>query len=83
MGNVYSADNKIPEINAIVWIDGTNIKTSTDVFGFFRIKLPQGKYTIKCNRSGTAGEQPQELKDVQLLPNEVLKVDFFLRVEIT
>ena len=83
IGNVYSAYDTLPEFNAIVWIDGTNIKTSTDSLGYFSIKLPPGTYTIKCHRSGDTGEQPQVLKDIQLLPNEKLKVEFLLRVEIT
>src|SRR3989304_6940734 len=68
-GYVYSAgDEKTPEINANIWIEGTKIKTNSDKSGFFSMKLLSGTYTIKCLGEFRNEDEIIELKNLSVLP---------------
>ena len=82
-GMVYSADkSKMPELTAIVWIDGTNIKTNVDSLGSFSLKIKPGTYTIKCSQCCITDNNAEELKDISILQNEKIKIEFLLKVVI-
>ena len=76
-GMVYSAeDEKTPEINANVWIEGNNIQTNSDSTGFFSIELLSGIYTIKCPGKFSNEDLIIELKNISILPNEKIEIKF-------
>lgn len=76
-GMVYSAmDKKTPEVDANVWMEGTNLKTTTNNTGYFNLKLLPGAYTIKCLGKYSSQNMMEELKNVIILPNEVIEIEF-------
>lgn len=82
-GIVFSADEaKAPEFDAVIWVDGTDINTTVDSLVSFSFKLMPGKYTIRCRRKYSTDDMV-ELKNISILPNERIKIEFFLRIEVT
>jgi hypothetical protein len=78
-GTVNSAaEESYPERFALVWIDGTNIKTGVDSIGSFNIKLKPGTYTIKCSLWGEE-KDVEALNNLSVLPNEKIQVTFLLK----
>lgn len=73
----FGEDEKVPMSNANIWIEGGNIKTTSDDMGLFSIKISPGKYTVKC-----LGEQYEEkftavLNNLSVSPNEKAEIKFF------
>ena len=79
-GHVYSAvDNTTPELNARVQEDKLQYETSTDnTTGYYTLKMPSGTYTIRCFALFQSEDFTEIVKDIVLLPNEKIEIDFFL-----
>jgi len=77
-GFVYDAGSvNSPYPNANVWIEGSDLKTTSDISGNFSLTLLPGTYTIKC-----LGNQEEErftavIKNVTLSPNEKIEIRFY------
>ena len=77
-GFVYDAGTiKSPYPNANIWIEGSDLKTTSDISGNFSLAVLPGTYTIKC-----LGDQQEErftavVKDITLLPNEKIEIRFY------
>ena len=66
----------MPHPHASIWIDGTNIKTTSDVYGKFNIKILPGTYTVKCLDPSSEERFLMTLKDISLSPNEKIELLF-------
>jgi len=73
----YAPDEKAVIPNANIWIEELNIKTLSNDTGFFRMKIPSGKYTIKCYRDDPNEEFVNILKDLTISPDEKVEIKFF------
>lgn len=72
----YAADEKTPVPNANVWIETSNLKTTSDNAGFFSLKIAPGTYTIKCLGEYSSQEFTMVIKDLLLSPNEKVEIRF-------
>lgn len=76
-GMVYDAgDERLVIPNANIWIELINVQTSSNDTGFFSLKLPAGKYTIKCYQNYSNEEFVAILKDLSVSPNEKVEIKF-------
>lgn len=77
-GVVYSAGAiDSPYANANIWIEGIDLKTTSDILGNFSLPVQPGTYTIKC-----LGNQEEErftavIKNIALSPNEKVEIRFY------
>jgi hypothetical protein len=82
-GTVCSADNEnLRLVNAAIWIDGTNIKTTSNDTGFFNIKFLPNTYTIKYLGQYYSADMTGELANIAVLPNEKIEVKFLQKVVV-
>jgi len=82
-GHVYSAvDNTTPELYARVWVEKLQYETSTDTTGFYTLKMPSGTYTLKCFALYHSEDFTEIIKDIVLLPNEKIEINFFIGEKI-
>ena len=82
-GNVFSAeDEKTPVAFANIWIEGTSLKTSSDNEGIFKIKVNHGTYSIRCLGKDSNKDMTVELNNIELSPNEKLKINFYQGIVI-
>ncbi|MCL2682057.1 MAG: carboxypeptidase-like regulatory domain-containing protein [Bacteroidales bacterium] len=65
-------------IDWIISIKGTDISTRCDSTGYFSIKLLPGTYTVDCIYPGER-DASVLLKNLTLLPNEKVRVKFFIK----
>lgn len=76
-GMVYDAlDERLALSNLNIWIEEINVKTLTNDTGFFSMKVPSGRYTIKCFTDYSNEEFVAILKDLSILPNEKVEIKF-------
>lgn len=77
-GFVYGAETlNSPFPNANIWIEGSDLKTTSDIYGNFSLPVLPGTYTIKC-----LGNQEEErftaiVNNITLLPNEKIEIRFY------
>jgi hypothetical protein len=78
-GHVYTADkHEYPEINSKIWVDESSVVTYSDTTGFYNIKLKSGVYTINCSRRYSNKNEIEVFKNVALLPNNKIEINFYL-----
>ena len=73
----FGKDDEVPMSNANVWIEVSNLKTTSDIYGSFSLPVLPGTYTIKC-----LGNQYEErftavVKNITLSPNEKIEIRFY------
>lgn len=76
-GLVYYAPDKkyvIPKAN--IWIEDINVKTISNDSGFYSLKIPPGKYTIRSFMENQNEEFVTVLKDLSISSNEKVEVNF-------
>ena len=77
-GFVYSAGSiNSPYPNTNIWIDGSDLKTISDIYGNFSLKVLPGTYTIKCLRDQYEERFTAEVKNITLSPNEKIEIRFY------
>ena len=64
-----------PGVN--IWIEDSDIKTSSDTLGNFNLKVLPGTYTIKCLHPYSDVRFTAVLDDILLMSNEKVEVQFF------
>lgn len=74
---VLNETDNMPYPNTDIWIDETGIKTTSDVFGKFNLKVLPGTYTVKCLAPYSEERFMMTLNDISLLPNEKIEIQFF------
>ena len=74
---IVNTTNNMPHPHADIWIDGTDIKTTSDVYGEFNFKILPGTYTVKCLDPSSEERFLMTLKDISLSPNEKIELQFF------
>ena len=72
----YAADEKKPMQNANIWIETTNLKTTSNNVGFFSLKIIPGIYTIKCLGENAPQEFTMVINALSLSPNEKVEIKF-------
>lgn len=82
-GYVYVAEsvvevNYMPEPDASIWVEGTDLRTNSDIFGQFSLKVLPGTYTIKCLGPYSDPRFTAYLKGISLSPNEKIKLQFYI-----
>ncbi len=83
LGHVFSAvDNTTPEQYARVWEDKLQYETSTDTTGYYTLKMPSGIYTLKCLGLIGSEDFTEIIKDIVLMPNEKIEINFFIGEKI-
>ncbi|PVY41115.1 hypothetical protein [Pontibacter virosus] len=83
-GKVVSAiDTLSPMADARIWVDKLSKSTQSNLNGLYILKIPAGIFTIYCKEDFGADEFTESIKDLTLLPNEKVEIDFYLggRVE--
>lgn len=77
-GAVYFAETtNMPFPDADVWIEESDLKTSSDSLGNYSLKVLPGIYTIKCLDPLSDVRFTSVLDNISLLPNEKIEVRFF------
>ena len=77
-GTVYDeATNNMPYPGVSIWIEDSDIKTSSDTLGNFSLKVLPGTYTIKCLHPYSDVRFTAVLDDVLLMSNEKVEIQFF------
>lgn len=66
----------------VILITETETTTLTDSTGYYFMKLLPGTYTIEVFCSFVTAGDTLRLENLNLLPNEKVKINFFTRVEI-
>ncbi len=75
-GKVKDAITKEPLANAFIWIQGTNLVSSTDEKGDFVIlDVPPGRYKIIISRVGYKSTG----KQIEVKSGEILNLEFYLK----
>jgi hypothetical protein len=82
LGHVFSAVDNSPAQYARVWEDQLKYEASTDITGYYILKLPSGIYTLHCLRLYTSEEFTETIKDIVLLPNEKIEINFYIGEKI-
>ncbi|MCL2412809.1 MAG: carboxypeptidase-like regulatory domain-containing protein [Bacteroidales bacterium] len=67
---------------SVILVTQTGTTTLSDSTGFYSIKLLPGTYTIEVFCSFSTVGDTLRLENLNLLPNERVKIKFFKRVEI-
>jgi hypothetical protein len=71
--------NKKPIQNAQIWLNDQNLKTVSNVDGYYYIKATPGIYTVKCQRAyNTWPQLVEEIRDFKINKNEKVQIDFYL-----
>lgn len=82
-GKVYDVgNNNKPAIRARVWVAELTKDALSDNIGSYSLKLPSGVYNIQCNTEYGSGEFIESLKDISLLPNEKIEIDFYIGTRV-
>ncbi len=77
-GFVYGAETtNSPFPNANIWIEGSNLKTISDIYGNFSLPVLPGTYTIKCLGNQYDKRFTAIVKVVTLSPNEKIEIRFY------
>lgn len=77
-GYVYNIDTYEPLQSAIIVATPGNLSAVTNASGYYYLELTPGvNYTIRCNAEGYIGNHTF----VILTPNELKRIDFYLRTE--
>lgn len=86
-GTVYDSISGETTIGSLVYVKGTTTGTATNVYGFFSLTLPEGKYEIVISFLGyTTQTRPVNLKNnmtlnVQLKPAENVLTEIVVSTE--
>ena len=72
----YAADERRPMQNANIWIESSNLKTTSNNAGFFSLKIIPGIYTIKCLGEYAPQEFTMVIKDLSLSTTEKVEIRF-------
>ena len=81
-GHVYHTE--FPEIISYedefeIWIENTDIITTNKTGGEYLIKTIPGNYTLKCQSRYNNWEQlVEEIKNLELLENKKIEIDFYI-----
>jgi hypothetical protein len=75
-GFVYSAGNS-PYPDSKIWIEGSDLETTSDIYGNFSLPVMPGTYTIKCLRDQYDERFTAIVKDITLLPNQKVEIRFY------
>lgn len=82
-GKVKRADDNVtPEVNARIWARPSGFETYSNDSGYYELKLPPDILTIYCERQFGNREDLGVLNNLELLPNEKVELDFYLRVKV-
>jgi hypothetical protein len=81
-GTVVVINSDMPYPNADVWIEGTEIKTTSDIYGKFNLKVLSGTYTVKSLDNNSEERFMMTLKDISLSPNEKIEILFSHGVKV-
>lgn len=82
-GTVYDASDKNFTLSGVnIWIEGTDIKTTSDAQGKFNLKLLPGIYTIKCLKPFSNEIFTAVLNNISIVSNEKVEIRFFHGVMI-
>jgi len=65
-----------------IWIENSDLKTTTDTAGYYSLKTKSGTYTIKCQSSSNEWEKLVEKVDVELKKNKKIEIDFYIGTTI-
>ncbi|MBN1650453.1 MAG: hypothetical protein JW857_03940 [Bacteroidales bacterium] len=78
-GSVIAAGTEnMPEPGASIWIEGADIKTTSDVWGHYSLQILPGTYNIKCLGLYSDERFTAVLDNISLLPNEKIEIRFYL-----
>jgi hypothetical protein len=62
-----------------IWLENTDLITTSDTNGFYSLKTTQGTYTIKCQSSGNHWDRLiEEAKDLSITANTKTEVEFYI-----
>ena len=81
-GTVVVINSDMPYPNADVWIEGTEIKTTSDIYGKFSLKILPGTYSIKCLHPLKEERFMMTLKDISVSPNEKVEILFSHGIQV-
>ncbi len=77
-GFVYSAGSiKSPYANANIWIEGSDLETTSDISGNFSLAVLPGIYTIKCLGNQEEDRFTAVIENMELSPNEKIEIIFY------
>lgn len=77
-GTVFDGSGtSLPFPDVDIWIEGTDIKTTSDIQGKFSLRVLAGTYTVKCLAPYNEDRFLMTLKDISLSPNEKIEIHFF------
>ncbi len=77
-GVVYLAKTtNMPVSDANIWIEETDTNTISNIQGRFSLKVLPGTYTINCLRDSDEERFTATLRNISLLSNEKVEVQFF------
>ena len=75
---IFAGTENMPESGASIWIEGTDIKTTSDVWGPYSLQTLPGTYKIKCLGLASDERVTAILDNISLLPNEKIEIRFYL-----
>lgn len=75
---IFAGTENMPEPGASIWIEGTDIKTTSDVWGYYSLQILPGTYKIKCLGLSNDERFIAILDNISLLPNEKIEIRFYL-----
>ncbi|MBN2236541.1 MAG: hypothetical protein JW729_03220 [Bacteroidales bacterium] len=75
---IFAGTENMPEPGASIWIEGTDIKTTSDVWGHYSLQILPGTYKIKCLGLSSDERFIATLDNISLLPNEEIEIRFYL-----
>lgn len=86
-GRVYTVDPELKypykEVPFEVWIENSELITTTDSAGYYTIKTRPGTYTIKCqSKWNTYKELIEEMRDIKITGNKKVQLDFYIGTTI-
>ncbi len=77
-GFVYGAETiNSPFPDTKIWIEGSDLETTSDIYGNFSLAVSPGTYTIKCLHDQYEERFTAIVKDITLLPNEKIEIRFY------
>ena len=83
LGHVYPldwSDNYPYKDNEFeIWLEDSNIKTTTDTNGYYSLITEPGLFAIKCQRVSNDWERLiEEMKDIEVPKNKKYILDFYI-----
>lgn len=80
VGRVYrNEENPTPSGDAEVWIENSSpLKVSTNSNGFYKLNIPAGNYTIKCQGIDNPWNQLVTSYPIEIKDNKKIVLDFYL-----